>query len=506
MMTLLRKHRQWLMIVIAILAIPFCFYFVKTDPGAIHSDRVARIYDQNVTRIDFQRSARLFTLARQLGMMNFLQDLIIGANSETDAITEFTCNSLILQHEAEKFGIRPTAPEIANVVRTFPAFQGKEGFDLGRYTEFVQNVLPSLGFNESEIEELAGDQISLERIKQLISSNLSVPESELKANYEQSFGKLDVTVARLKREDFAKNLDISDADIAKYFDGHKAQLQTEPKRKVDLVGFTLTDEQKKLTGKSRIEALQKLADRANDFTQALLEKGANFSQVASKFQIPVQTTADFPVGAPDASFKGNTQLSQTAFQLTTEEPNSDAIQTPDGFYIMHLVNITPARALTLEEAKPKIVESLRTERSNQLMADKAAEAIRLIREKMNQGATADQAIEQAGFKPEKIPPFSLMENQFIKSEPKKEENQSPELLSIKGAVADLNPGQVSEFTRTTDGGLIAVLEKREPLDEAQFAQARPLLDQSYVRNMSSLIFFEWLRDRRRDSGFQLLQG
>ena len=30
MMKLLRRHRDWLMIVIAILAIPFIFYFVKT--------------------------------------------------------------------------------------------------------------------------------------------------------------------------------------------------------------------------------------------------------------------------------------------------------------------------------------------------------------------------------------------------------------------------------------------------------------------------------------------
>ena len=31
MMKLLRRHRDWLMIVIAILAIPFIFYFVTTS-------------------------------------------------------------------------------------------------------------------------------------------------------------------------------------------------------------------------------------------------------------------------------------------------------------------------------------------------------------------------------------------------------------------------------------------------------------------------------------------
>ena len=35
MITILRKHHRWLMIVIAILAVPFVFYFNKTDLGAL---------------------------------------------------------------------------------------------------------------------------------------------------------------------------------------------------------------------------------------------------------------------------------------------------------------------------------------------------------------------------------------------------------------------------------------------------------------------------------------
>ena len=75
--------------------------------------------------------------------------------------------------------------------------------------------------------------------------------------------------------------------MQKYYDAHKAELKTDEKRKVEFVSLALTDEQKKLTGKERIEALQKLSDRATDFTQALLEKGADFKQAAEKFQLPV---------------------------------------------------------------------------------------------------------------------------------------------------------------------------------------------------------------------------
>ena len=51
MMKLLRKHRDWLMIVIAILALPFVFYFVqKPDYGAMSRDQFARIYGRSISR------------------------------------------------------------------------------------------------------------------------------------------------------------------------------------------------------------------------------------------------------------------------------------------------------------------------------------------------------------------------------------------------------------------------------------------------------------------------
>src|SRR2546430_10164093 len=67
MIKILRKHRNWLMIVIAILALPFCIYFVKSDPGLIRSDSFAQMYGRKVTVTEAQRDARLLQLADFLG-------------------------------------------------------------------------------------------------------------------------------------------------------------------------------------------------------------------------------------------------------------------------------------------------------------------------------------------------------------------------------------------------------------------------------------------------------
>ena len=121
---------------------------------------------------------------------------------------------------------------------------------------------------------------------------------------------------RFRAADFDTDIKINDEDIQKYYDAHKAELKTDEKRKVEFVQLTLTEEEKKLTGKERIEALQKLADRATDFTQALLEKGADFKQAAATSQLPVHETGEFTAAEPDPQLKVDPKLGAAAFKLS----------------------------------------------------------------------------------------------------------------------------------------------------------------------------------------------
>src|SRR5260370_7866121 len=79
MIKILRKHRNWLMIVIAILALPFCLYFVKSDTSLIRSDQFAKIYGRKVTMTEARRDGRLFQLSRLLGMSDLGDGLAPGA-------------------------------------------------------------------------------------------------------------------------------------------------------------------------------------------------------------------------------------------------------------------------------------------------------------------------------------------------------------------------------------------------------------------------------------------
>src|SRR5690242_12681456 len=107
MIKILRKHRNWLMIVIAILALPFCLYFVKSDTSLIRSDEFVKMYGRKVTMTEARGTARFFQLSRALGTTD-LGALAPGGGNEDQKVVTFIINLMVLRHEADRLGIQPS--------------------------------------------------------------------------------------------------------------------------------------------------------------------------------------------------------------------------------------------------------------------------------------------------------------------------------------------------------------------------------------------------------------
>jgi hypothetical protein len=506
MMKLLRRHKDWLMIVIAILAIPFVFYFVqRPDYGAIGRGDVGKIYGRKLTQVEIDANARIGGLAQALGMSDLWSTLSLNQLGNA-GYGEFAIKLIVLRHEADRLGLRPSPTEIADVVRKLPAFQGESGFDMNKFSDFVQHGLGPMGLGEEHIEQLVRDELCMNEIKKLLAAGISISKGELDENFQRGYDKFYVSVIRFRSGDFDKDIKVNDEDVQKYYDAHKAELKSDEKRKVQFVQLGLTDEQKKLTGKERIEVLQKLSDRATDFTQALLEKGADFKQATGKFELPVHETSEFTAAAPDPQLKTDPRLGAAAFKLSAQEPNSDPVQVADGFYILHLTAITEARPLTLEEAKPKIVDALKKSKAREVMSTKGAELANQVREATKSGQPLEATVQKASVKLEKVPSFALIEEKKTKPEDKEQKNEPPDLAAIKDAVAFLNPGEISDFSPSGNDGFIAILEKREPSADSNAGEKKAAFEKRLLDNKERIVFFEWLRDRQQAAGLQFSKG
>jgi peptidyl-prolyl cis-trans isomerase D len=496
MVNLLRKHQQFLMIVITFLVI-IAFVWLyngtsRTQYDRLGTDRVGKIYGRTVSQADLDRDVRRFEVARSLQLIDLLSGLIGQATSRDQAVENFVWNSRVLNHEAEILCIQPTNDEVVAKVKRMPVFQTNGQFDSQKYAEFVQQTLSPRGFTETQLEDLMRDELRLEKVRALIDSTVDVSPSDFRAAYEKQYQKLVVSLVSLHREDFAKSLQIVDDDIRKRYDQKKDEYKSEEKRRVSIASFLLPETAKSLTGRERVDELQKIANQANEFTQALLDKNAQFAGVAAKYNVPVKSTGLFTEATPDPAVGSNPALVSAAFSLSSEDPNSDVVQSENGFYVLHLDEVVTSKPLSFEEARPQIVAQITRERSSEMMALKAGEIRARIVAAMNEGKTFAEAATATGQKPESFPPFSPAEPNVEK----------PNAREVMGRAMELAEGSVSEFVPSTDGGILICLEKRQPIDEAKFEQDKASLGQNFAKGKRDLVFREWLRQRREAAKIQ----
>jgi DNA-directed RNA polymerase subunit F len=234
------------------------------------------------------------------------------------------------------------------------------------------------------------------------------------------------------------------------------------------------------------------------FTQALLEKKRRFQGTqpessSCRFQVTGEFTA-----TPDPKLNVDPQLGTAAFKLSAQEPNSDPIQVTDGFYIMHLAGIVEARPLTVEEAKPKIVDAIKRSRTRELMSTKGAGLVHQLRERDQVGPAARGRDSKNGAKAEKVPPFSLLD-EAPEAQSKEEKKEPPELMAIKDAVAYLNPGEISDFLPSDESGLIAILEKREPSANANDVAKKAAFENRMLNNKRQIVFYDGCAIAQREA-------
>ena len=458
------------------------------------ADIAGKVYGHTVTGAEFKRVARKFEICQMLGLSELWSGLGYTGNPKSRGEMEenFIWNSFVLRHEADALGISPSPDEIIEAVQKIPALSTNGVYDSTKYTQFVQMGLTPRGFTTDQLEELVGDSLRLEKIKALLGATDQAALAEIRAMYERRNQKTDLSLIRLKLDDFKKDVKVSDEDVQKRFDEQKASLLHPEKRKVKFVSFALPEDQKALTGKARNVELQKLADKANDIALALADKAAKIEDVAAANTVQVKESPDFEMAAPPKELGASEAVAEAAFKLQETDPHSDAIKGDDNaYYVLQLAGITAATPMTLDESKKQLTEEIIHERATEAMNLKAADLRKKITEAKAAGKSFADAGKEAGATVEPFPTFSA-------AEPKAD---APNAQEIMGRASEMNEGELSEFTPTNDGGLLMHIDKRLPVDDSGFEKEKPMIANNLDRMKKEAAFQQWLKERRIAAGF-----
>jgi hypothetical protein len=299
-----------------------------------------------------------------------------------------------------------------------------------------------------------------------------------------------VAVIRLKRADFESSIKVSDEEVQKYYDQHKESILSPEKRKIRVVSFLLNEEQKKLPEEQKLAAKKALAEQADALSQAALQNAAAFDQLAREKGLAVQETQSFTLEQPDKLIAQEPALARQAFNLTPESPVGDVIEGNDGFYVIKLTSVEASRPLTLEEAKDRVQTELKDEKVRAAIQGKAKEVREEIDSAMQNGKDFIQAAEAVGYKPETPAPFALVNPG----------NNLDLARAMAIANVELNDNQTSKFLEDQDGGLIIHMLKREPIDEAKYAEYRKSAYAQQNSRYESIVIREWLKAELQKTG------
>lgn len=490
MVHLFRRFQQPLLIMITfVVIISFvAFYNSSRFMDRQGGEHVGSIYGIPVTISQAQKIIRKFEVADELQLVDLLRALAIRKDNAKE---NFLWNTFVLRHESAQLGIEPTEDEIVTAIQALPVFQTRGAYNSNIYNNFVFDALSKRGMSGADLEDIIRDDLRVKRIRTLLESTAPPSEAELRAAFEGMYQKVDASVIRLKIDDFLASVKVSDDDLKKLYEERKIGLKTDEMRKVRYVAFILPTTDKPLEGPARAEELQKLEKEAEDFTIAMTEKDAKFDAVAAKTGVKIQETPAYSQANPPAEFEKMPEVAAAVFTLSKNQPNSDAVSTDRGYYVVQLEEIVPGRPLTFDEAKERLADELKHERAQEAMSLKAAEIRNKIAAEMNAGKSFSDAAEPAaGVKPEPFPAFSAEDIDMRKFADK------PDASAVMRAAKSLNEGETSMLIPTEKGGVIIHLEKREPIDEEKFKAEKSRVAEGVAEIRAAVLFQEWLKLRR----------
>jgi parvulin-like peptidyl-prolyl cis-trans isomerase-like protein/SurA-like protein len=487
-----KRQRTLLTIITVVVIVAFAWFYnpATMRRAAGPGGAVGNLNGRVVTVGDLQKIERTIPLIHAMGLDDFLTGLTTDGRNRDDQFLSFAWNLLLLRDEAKRLEIEPGTEQIRDSEKALPIFQTNNAFDPAKYQQFVDTMLKPNGLTPGDLDEVAKDYARFTGVTHLLEGSSPFPEAMFRRQYELLNQQLSLAVIRFKKADFESLIKVTDKEVQKYYDQHKETILSPEKRKIQVVSFLLSDEQKKLPEEQKLAAKRPLAEQADAFAQAALQNPATFDKLAREKGFTIQETQSFTLEQPDQLIAQESGLVRQAFNLTTENPVGDVIEGNGGFYVIKLTNVESSRPLTLEEAKDRVQRELKDEKLQTAIQAKAKEVREKIDAEMQNGKGFVEAAEAAGYKPETPAPFSLV-------------NPGNNLeLARTMAIAnlELNDNQTSKFLEDQDGGLIIHMLKREPIDEVKYEEYKSTEYAQQNSRYESIVLREWLKAELQKAG------
>jgi peptidyl-prolyl cis-trans isomerase D len=477
MLDRMRRHKNVLKWTLAAVVLTFIVFYIPdlmrgSGVGASPTEAVAQVDGQRVTAQEFQRQLqqRMQMFRSQGGRISeqMLKQFGIDRQVLAELIDERAMNV-----EARRLGLSVSDAEVKAQILNFPAFQENGAF-IGetRYRAFLRMQRPPL--TPSDFEDLVRRDLLREKLQNAVTGWISVPESDVEAEYRRRNEKVKLEVVAFSNDAFKAGLAATDAEVADYYNANKEKYRLGEKRKVryllldvqairaritpspqeieqyyntNIEQFSTPEQVRashillKTEGKDDAEVKKQAEDVLKQ-----VKAGGDFAALATKYS--EDEVSKIKGGDLDFFGKGRMvpEFEKYAFDNAPGSV-SDLIKSQFGYHIIKVTDKRAASQRKLADVKDQITEQIKWERAQTQATDQST---RLAAE-LKTPADLDKVAKAQGLEVKET-------GFFLKDEPILELGPSPQ---VSTAAFTLKDGAVSEPLRVASGFVFATVTGKQ---------------------------------------------
>jgi peptidyl-prolyl cis-trans isomerase D len=474
MLDRMRRHRGWLKWSLALVVLTFIAFYIPSfmDNGttaASSNEVVATVEGRDVTAGQFQRRFQTQIAAYQQAYGGNINEQLLRQLGIENQILQLLVDEQAALAEAERQGIRVSDEELAAQIFAIPAFQ-ENGQFVGerRYEQILRSQRPPM--SKGDFEENLRKSMIIDKFRAALTDWLSITDDEIAREFTQRNEKVKLQVVTLTADSFRDKVTLADAEVASYFESHKAEYRVGERRKVKYVLVDVEQVRAKTTvtpgevqtyynqniqqyqtpeqvRASHILLKTEGKDEAAVRKQAedvlkQVKSGADFAELAKKY------SEDEGSKANGGDLDMVPEFETAAFGM---EPGqvSDLVKTQYGFHIIKVVDKKPASTRTLDEVRAQITDQLAFQKAQQAGSAQA----RALDDKINKAADLEPVAKENG--------LTVQESGFFtRDEPIPGIGGSPQ---VAAQAFQLKDGEVSAAINSPRGPVfITVTGKQDP--------------------------------------------
>jgi peptidyl-prolyl cis-trans isomerase D len=491
MLDRMRRHKGWLKWSLALVVLTFIAFYIPSfinqngnTLGAAPREVIAEVGGHDLRAGDFQNryQSQLQAYQQQFGG-SINEQLIRQLGIDQQILTQMVDEEVAVI-EAEKHKIRVSDDELAEQIFAIPGLQeGGKFIGEARYEALLRAQRPPM--TKAQFEEGLRRSMLIDKLRGTLTDWIAVSDADVEKEYKQRNEKVKLQVVSLTADKFRDKVTVTDADVAAYFDAHKAEYRVGEQRKVKYLLLDRDQARQKVVVtpqdieryyNQNIQQFQtpeqirashillktegKNEDEVRKKAEEVLAKvkapGADFAKLAKEYS---EDTSKDQGGDLGLFGRGRMvpEFETAAFAMQPGQV-SDLVKSQFGFHIIKVTEHQAAKTTPLAEVRAQLQNQLQSQMADQQITDKA----RTLADQIKTPADLDKVAKEQG--------LTVQESGFFQREdPVPGLGAAPQVAQ---AAFRLKDGEASEPINSPRGPVfVAVSGKKDPyvpkLDEVK---------------------------------------